>query len=143
MTKTVGTAIEDRQTYEIIGAAIEVHNELGCGFLERVYREPFAIELAAREIPFEREKTYRVVYKGRPMAATYLVDFVCYGEVLVEIKALGNIGPLEHAQVINYLRVSGHRRALLLNFGAKSLQFKRIVCDPDAIGRARAEAPSS
>jgi hypothetical protein len=71
------------------------------------------------------------------MAAAYVVDFVCWGQVLVEIKALANIGPLEHAQVINYLRVSGLRRALLLNFGARSLQFKRILCDPESIGRGR------
>jgi GxxExxY protein len=137
MATTADGALADRQTYAIIGAAIEVHQELGCGFLERVYREPFAIELAARRIPFEREKKYRVIYKGRPLAATYMVDFVCYGQVLVEIKALGTIGPLEHAQAINYLRVSGLRRALLLNFGARSLQFKRILCDPEALGRRR------
>ena len=137
MAITVDKALEDRQTYDIIGAAMEVHNELGCGFLERVYIEPFAIELASRGIPFERDKKYRVVYKGRLLAVTYVVDFVCYEQVLVEIKALANIGPIEHAQVINYQRVSGLRRALLLNFGARSLQFRRILCDPDSIGRAR------
>jgi GxxExxY protein len=137
MATTIDTALEDRQTYDIIGAAMEVHTELGCGFLERVYREPLAIELATQGIPFERERKFRVIYKGRTLAATYVVDFVCHGQVLVEIKGLANIGPLEHAQVINYLRVSRLRRALLLNFGARSLQFKRILCDPESIGRGR------
>lgn len=120
---------EDQQTFEIIGAALEVHKELDCGFLERVYRDPFALELLSRGVPFERERTFRVCYKGRVMPTTYVVDFLCYGEVVVELKALAALGPIDHAQVINYLRVSGLRRALLLNFGARSLQIKRIVWD--------------
>ena len=136
------TLLDDRQTYGVIGAAMDVHRELGCGFLERVYRQPFEIELTARAIPFEREKKYRAVYKGQPMAASYVVDYVCYGTLIVEIKALANLGPVEHAQAINYLRLSGLRRALLLNFGARSLQFKRILCDPEAIGRRRFRASS-
>ena len=119
----------DQQTFEIIGAAIEVHKELGCGFLERVYRDPFALELSLRGVPFDRERTFRVQYKGRTMPATYVVDFLCYGAVVVELKALSSLGAVEHAQVINYLRMSGLRRAVLLNFGARSLQVKRIVWD--------------
>ena len=119
----------DRQTFEIIGAAMEVHKELGCGFLERVYREPFALELTSRGVPFERERKFRVRYKGRLMPSSYVVDFLCYGEIVVELKALSALSPVDHAQAINYLRVSGHRRALLINFGARSLQFKRIVWD--------------
>jgi GxxExxY protein len=120
---------DDRQTFEIIGAALEVHKALGCGFLERVYRDPFAIELSSRGIPFERERTFRVRYKGRVMPTSYVIDFLCYGEVVVELKALAALGPIDHAQVINYLRVCDLRRALLLNFGTRSLQFKRIVWD--------------
>ena len=123
----------DRQTFDIIGAAMDVHKELGCGFLERVYRDPFAFELITRGVPFERERTFRVRYKGRVMPSTYIVDFLCYGEIVVELKALSSLSPIDHAQAINYLRVSGLRRALLINFGARSLQFKRIVWgDPEA-----------
>ena len=123
---------DDRQTFEIIGAAMDVHRELGCGFLEKVYRDPFALELANRGVPFERERTFRVRYKGRVMPSTYIVDFLCYGEIVVELKALSSLSPIDHAQAINYLRVSGLRRALLLNFGARSLQFRRIVWDDPA-----------
>ena len=128
----------DPQTFEIIGAAMDVHKELGCGFLERVYREPFAFELTNRGVPFERERTFRVRYKGRVMPSHYVVDFLCFGEVVVELKALAALSPVDHAQAINYLRVSGLRRALLINFGARSLEFKRVVWDdPDARTRAR------
>lgn len=117
----------DPQTYQIIGAGMEVHTELGCGFLEQAYREPFAIELAARRIPFAREVRFPILYKGQIMPVAYRADFVCYGEVLVELKALSRIGPLEEAQLINYLCASKLRRGLLLNFGARSLQYKRLV----------------
>jgi GxxExxY protein len=117
----------DDQTYEIIGAAMAVHRELGCGFLERVYHEALATELLSREIPFRREVKFGVVYKGRLLPLTYLVDFICYEDIVVEIKALAAIGPNERAQAINYLRVSGYKRGLLLNFGARSLQFQRFV----------------
>ena len=126
------TEPRDPQTYEIIGAAMDVHREMGCGFHERAYRDPFMIELSARKIPFVREVRFAVIYKKQVMPVSYRVDFICYGEVLVEIKALHAIGPIEHAQVINYLRAANLRRALLLNFGARSLQYKRIVfnwCD--------------
>ena len=129
MSDDILRVTDDRQTFEIIGAAIEVHKELGCGFLERVYRDPLALELSSRGIPFERERVFRVRYKGQVMPATYVVDFLCYDEVVVELKALSTLGPIDHAQVINYLRVSGRRRAVLLNFGGRSLQIKRIVWD--------------
>jgi GxxExxY protein len=117
----------DPQTYGIIGASMDVHTELGCGFHERVYREPFALELAARHVPFEREVKFPIRYKGRIMPVAYRVDFICYREILVELKALQTIGPTEEAQVINYLRASNLKRALVINFGGRSLQFKRLV----------------
>ena len=119
----------DEQTYEIIGAAMEVHRELGCGFHERVYRHPLKIEFAARGVSFRSEVRFPVIYKGQPMPTVYRVDFVCFGAILVELKALASIGPLEFSQVINYLKAAKLRRALLLNFGARSLQFKRVVFD--------------
>jgi GxxExxY protein len=117
----------DSQTYDIIGCAMEVHCEKGCGFLEPVYQQCFAIELRTRKIPFEQQVKLPIIYKGTPLPLRYRVDFICYGEVLVELKALATIGPIEDAQVINYLRAAKLERALLLNFGARSLQYKRLV----------------
>jgi GxxExxY protein len=125
----------DQQTYQIIGAAMAVHTELGCGFLEAVYSEPFGIELAARRIPFESNVKCPIVYKGRTLAVYYRVDFICYGEIIVELKALSGIGPLEVAQAINYLRASNRTRALILNFGARSLQYTRVIWTPRTTSR--------
>ena len=119
----------DPQTYAIIGAAMTVHRALGCGFLEAVSREALTIELQERGIPFVREARLAVRYRNRVLPVSYTVDFICYDQVLVELKALHAIGPLEVAQLINYLRVAGRSRGLLLNFGATSLQHKRLVVD--------------
>ncbi len=120
---------DDPQTYKIIGAAMAVHRELGCGFLEAVNREAFAIELEHQRIPFVREARLEVTYRNYVLPVFYRVDFICYGEILVELKALNALGPNEVAQLINYLRVARRTRGLLLNFGASSLQHKRIVLD--------------
>lgn len=117
----------DPQTHEIIGGRMEVHSELGCGFHEPVYHHALAIELRRRGVPFVREPQFTIAYKGEELPLLYRVDFLCYGEVLVEIKALGAIGPKEEAQVINYLKASKRQRAVLLNFGTTSLQHKRLV----------------
>jgi GxxExxY protein len=117
----------DPQTYDIIGAAMEVHSQLGCGFVELVYRRPLAIELRARNIPFHIEKRLPVIYKGEPTGVYFTPDFVCFGEVIVELKALKAIGPIEEAQALNYLKLAKFRCALLLNFGAKSLEWHRVV----------------
>lgn len=117
----------DPQTFAIIGAAMEVHNQLGHGFLEAVYQEALAKELTARRIPFAREAELVISYKGEPLACRYRADFICYGEVIVELKALSAIGGPEEAQVINYLKATGYQRALLINFGAPSLKYKRMV----------------
>ena len=116
----------DPDTYAIIGAAMAVHSELGCGFNERVYREALAIEFALRELPFEREVRLTVAYKQHTLPVTYRVDFVCRG-VLVELKAVETILPVHEAQLLNYLKASGLRRGLLLNFGGKSLGYVRKV----------------
>lgn len=119
--------VRDSETYAIIGAAMEVHRELGCGFLEAVYQEAFERELRALAIPFEREKALPVVYKGAQLHTFYKADFICFGSVIVEIKALQKLSGIEEAQVINYLKASGLHKALLLNFGTTSLQYKRLV----------------
>ena len=123
------TVFNDPQTYQIIGAGMAVHRELGCGFLEPVNRAAFTIELEQRGIPFVREAPLPVRYRDRLLPVFYRVDFICYGEILVELKALQSIGHVEEAQLINYLRVARRNRGLLLNFGAPSFQHKRIVFD--------------
>ena len=117
----------DPQTHAIIGAAMEVHTQLGHGFLEPVYQGALAKEFIARHIPFEREVELVVYYKGEALECRYRADFICYGEVIVELKALAILGGPQEAQVINYLKGTGKQRALLINFGGSSLKFKRIV----------------
>ena len=117
----------DPQTYAIIGAAMEVHGCLGHGFLEAVYQEALACEMSDRGIPFEREVALPVVYKGRRLQCAYRADFVCFGEVIVELKAISQLTGADDAQVINELKATGLHRGLLLNFGAPSLEHKRLV----------------
>ena len=100
---------------------------MGCGFLEAVYQEALGREFTTQEIPFKSQPVVQLFYKGRPLNKTYQPDFVCYDEVLVEIKALSNLSGIEEAQVINYLKASGLKIGLLLNFGSKSLEHKRFV----------------
>jgi GxxExxY protein len=120
-------SIRDPQTYAIIGAAMELHGEFGCGFLEHAYQEAMALEMTGRKVPFAQNVEMVIKYKGVPLKCKYVADFVCFGEIIVEIKAIGKLGGIERAQVINYLKASGFKRALLINFGAKRLEFERIV----------------
>jgi GxxExxY protein len=117
----------DPETFAVIGSAMEVHRELGHGFLEAVYQETLAIELAARKIPFQREVALAVTYKGQKLACNYRADFVCYENVLVELKAISQLTGADEAQVINEMKATGMQRALLINFGAPSLEYKRRV----------------
>jgi len=117
----------DPQTYAIIGAAMEVHRELGHGFLEAVYQEALAVELTARKVSFQREAPLQVRYKDQPLACAYKADFICFSEILVELKAIDQLGNPEKAQVINYLNATKFTRALLINFGSPSLEYQRMV----------------
>lgn len=129
--------MRDKETYAIIGAAMTVHNELGNGFLEAVYQEALEKEFQIQAIPYEREKRLPVFYKGQQLDTYYQADFVCFGSVIVELKALQQMSGTEEAQVLNYLKASGIQKALLINFGTKSLQHKRLVLN------LRESAPSA
>jgi len=117
----------DPETYAIIGAAMEVHRELGHGFLEAVYQEALAVEMIVRKIPFQRERPLRIRYKDQILACPYKADFICYETILVELKAIERLGNPEKAQVINYLNATKLTRALLFNFGSTSLEYQRLV----------------
>ena len=117
----------DPRTYAIIGAAMEVHRLLGCGFLKSVYQEAFAFELENCKIPFTRELRFPVTYKGRQLTCQYRPDFICFESVIVELKALSQLTTVEASQLINYLKVTGYHTGLLLNFGRKSLEQRRFV----------------
>jgi len=118
---------KDMQTYRIIGAAMAVHSSLGSGFLESVYQEALEIEFKSRNILFEREKVLPVIYRDKPLKSVFKADFVCFGMVIVELKALQHLSGAEEAQIINYLKASSLQKAILLNFGTSSLQHKRLV----------------
>jgi GxxExxY protein len=117
----------DPRTYAIIGAAFEVRRELGPGFLEAVYQEALALEFSARGIPFTREVDLPVYYKAQRLNTTYRADFLCFDGIIVELKAISELGRVERAIIIHYLKVSRHKIGLLLNFGALSLDFERFV----------------
>jgi GxxExxY protein len=109
------------------GAALEVHSRLGCGFLEPVYQEALAAEFTQRDIPFAREVEFPITYRDRRLNVCYRADFVCFGSVIVEVKALQRLSGTEEAQVLNYLKAAGLGVSLLLNFGAQSLEHHRYV----------------
>lgn len=121
----------DSQTGAILGAAIEVHKTLGPGFLENVYLHALVLELRERQIPFRREVPIPVYYKGTKLECGYRVDLLCFDQLLVELKAQVCLTSIDEAQVINYLRATDCERALLMNFGAPRLQFKRLILTAD------------
>jgi len=116
------------EVYAVVGAAMEVYNELGAGFLEPVYQEVLEIELTERGVPFEAQKELRIRYKGRLLKKTYQVDMIVFGKVIVELKALDHLTSREESQVLNYLNATGLEVGLLINFGAEGkLEWKRLV----------------
>ena len=123
---TKGLVYQD-ESYEIIGACMEVHRELGCGFLEAVYQEALAIEFSRRKIPFDQEMLLQINYKGQKLKKEYKADFICYNKIIIELKALSKLAPEHMAQTLNYLKITDHRLGLLINFGESSLKYKRIV----------------
>lgn len=116
------------EVYAIVGAALEVHRELGTGFLEAVYQEAMAIELETHGLAFEAQKPLTICYKGRTLNKEYYPDFVCAGQIIVELKALDRLSKKEDAQLLNYLKATGLRVGVLINFGSSpELEWKRFV----------------
>ena len=118
-------------TRKIIGAAMEVHSTLGPGFLESVYEEALVVEFGLRNIDFERQKNIDVFYKDVKIKH-YVCDLIVENKVLLELKALGQLSTNEHAQTLNYLKATGLKVGLLLNFGEKSLKYQRFIKEKSA-----------
>ena len=117
----------DEQTFAVIGAAMAVHRELGPGFLESAYGDALEMEFMERNIPFEREKLMHIYYKGKPIKTYYQADFVCFGNLVLELKTVDAIADIHKAQLIHYLKATKTNKGLLINFKSKSLQYERFV----------------
>ena len=116
------------ESYAVNGAAMKVYSTLKEGFLEAVYQEALAMEFAKRAIPFEREKELKIYYDGKELQTTYRADFVCYGDIIVELKAVIDLDDTHRSQVHNYLKATGYKLGLVYNFGHHDgLQFERII----------------
>ncbi len=125
---TDGSFLFSRETYEIIGACMKIHRKLGHGFLEIVYKDAIEVELANRRIQFQREKAYSVLYEGVVLPHRFYADFIILDKIVLEVKAAsGGISPADISQVINYLKVSGCRVGLLINFGREKLEYHRFI----------------
>lgn len=113
-------------TAKILNACMEVHNELGHGFLENVYQEALEEEFKINKIPYEREKLLPIIYKGKLLSKKYYADFVCYGKIIVELKTVAKLAKVHKAQVLNYLNAANFDIGLLINFGETALKWERI-----------------
>ena len=121
------TQNNDAETYKLIGLAMKVHRELGCGFYEAVYKDAFEIELRKEGVPYEREKHIDVFYCGEKLPTYYVADFICYGSIIIEAKTIQKLTGQDESQLVNYLKATGCKRGLLFNFGNKSLEHQRMV----------------
>ncbi len=122
------TLLYEEETYRILGACFEVYKDKGCGFLEAVYQECLEIEFSLQSIPFEIQPPLSLAYKGRTLRQTYIPDLICFQKIIVEIKAVSLLDDAHRAQLHNYLKASGHRVGLLLNFGHHpKLEHERII----------------
>jgi GxxExxY protein len=115
------------ESYKIVGICMEVHKELGMGFKEAVYKEALEIEFNTHNIPYQREKLFKIEYKGKILKHKYPADFVVFDQIVLEIKSVSFIVDFFVAQTINYLKASGLKLGIIGNFGQKSFQYKRIV----------------
>lgn len=126
------------ESYEILGACFEVYREKGCGFVEPVYQECMEIELRLRGVPFAAQKPLPLEYKRCPLRAKYEPDFICNEKIILELKAVSELADEHRAQVLNYLKATGFKLGLLVNFGHyPKVQLERIVAEHGRYGRAR------
>ena len=120
--------VYEDETYEILGACFTVYNEMGCGFLESVYQECLGTELGRRGIPHEAQQELSLIYRGAKLDQVYKADFVCYGKIILEIKAVSQLVDDHRAQLLNYLNASKFKLGLLVNFGHyPKLEHERII----------------
>jgi GxxExxY protein len=122
-----GSLLHAEETFRIRGAVFEVHGAMGAGFLEAVYQECLAIEFARRGVPFRAQQPMALDYKGQRLRQTYVPDFVCFDMIIVELKVAREIAPEHRAQLINYLRATGLKLGLLVNFGAPEAKIERFA----------------
>jgi GxxExxY protein len=122
-----GSLLHAEETFRIRGAVFDVHSTLGSGFLEAVYQECLALEFAARKVPFKPQPTLALDYKGHRLRQTYIPDFICFERIIVELKVAREIAPEHRAQMINYLRATGMKLGLLVNFGASEAKIERFA----------------
>jgi GxxExxY protein len=116
------------EVYAIMGAAMEVHRELGSGFLESVYQEALEVELARREIPFDSQESLKIVHKDQTLKKEFIADLICFGKIVIELKAHDNLSDKEEAQILNYLKATGFKLGLVIKFGSHpKLEWKRLV----------------
>ena len=115
------------ESYKIVGICMEVHSELGCGFKEIIYKDALEIEFANHEIPYEREKLFKIEYKGMTLKHKYAADFIVFNQIVLEVKATSFLVDNFVVQTINYLKASGLTLGIIANFGQKSLTYKRVV----------------
>ena len=116
------------ESYKIMGACFEVYKEKGCGFVEPVYQECLTIELGLGAIPFAAQSELTLTYKGRILECRYKPDFICWDKIIIEIKAVSQLADEHRAQIHNYLKATGHKLGLLVNFGHHpKLEYERIV----------------
>ncbi len=116
------------EVYSIVGAAMEVYNQLGNGFLEAVYQESLAFEFRQRGVPFQEHPELRITYKNQVLQQKYIPDFIAYEQIIIELKVMKQLGPNEEAQLLNYLKATGMRLGILLNFGSSGkLEWKRMI----------------
>ena len=124
------------ECYKLVGACFEVYNEKGCGFLEPVYQECLEIEFEYQKIEFKAQEQLKLFYRGRELKQRYIPDFICFGKIIVEIKAASKLTDEHRAQVINYLNATGFELGLLVNFGAyPKLEWERLVCTKKRVAR--------
>ena len=121
------TVLFKEECYQIIGSCMDVHSELGCGFLEAVYQEALEFEFQIKSVPFRREQKLDIYYKDHLLQKQYIADFICYGEIILELKAVKQLDDVHYAQILNYLKATNKKVGLLINFGSSSLQYKRFV----------------